>query len=125
MQTILIVDNDLGFVFWLGDALCQGGYEVFPAKAVADALTLISEFLSALDLLIINFSLPDAPKFVKALRRGRERVKVIALTREAEPSPEYYPLLEAVLHADKINGVSRAEYLQLVHDVLMSPGARA
>ena len=123
MQTILIVDNDLGFVFWLGQALRQGGYEVFPARAVADALTLISEFLLALDLLIINLSLPEAPKFVRALLRGREHVKVIALTRETEPSPEYYPLLEAVLPRDKISTVSRSEYLRLVHDVLAAPKA--
>jgi hypothetical protein len=91
---------------------------VFPARTVADARTLISQFLPDLDLLIINFALPEAPKFVGTLRRGRERVRVIALARETEPSPEYYPLLEAVLPGGEISDVSITEYLQLVRDVL-------
>ena len=125
MQTILVVDNDLGFIFWLGQALRQGGYEVLPARTVADARTLISQFLPDLDLLIINFALPEAPEFVRTLRRGQGQVKVIALARETEPSAEYCPLLEAVLRADEISDVSITKHLQLVHDVLASHEASA
>jgi DNA-binding response OmpR family regulator len=120
VQTILIVDSDLGFVFWLGQALFKVGFEVFPAKAVPDALTLLSECVPALDLLIINFSLPGAPDFVTALRLAQDNVKVIALVKKTEPSPEYYPVLEAVLSTDDISTASRTQYVSLIQDVMLT-----
>ena len=41
MRTILIVDSDLGFVFWLGRALHDAGYEALPAKDVPEATAII------------------------------------------------------------------------------------
>ena len=41
MRSILIVDSDLGFVFWLGRALHDAGYEALPAKDVPEATAII------------------------------------------------------------------------------------
>ena len=32
MVTVLIIDNDLGFIFWLGQILNDVGYAALPAK---------------------------------------------------------------------------------------------
>jgi DNA-binding NarL/FixJ family response regulator len=120
VPTILIVDDHLGFVFWLGQALQREQYGVLPAMAVTDAITLLPKCVPSLDLLIINLGLPGAPDFVRALRKSREHIKVIALARETEPSPEYYPLVDALLLADVNGRVDRSEYLRLIHSVLAS-----
>ncbi len=80
MKTILVVDSDLGFVFWLGHGLDQAGYPAFPAKSVPDAKTLLDELKIAVDLLIVNPALPDAAGFVEALRGLHHRLKVVVVT---------------------------------------------
>jgi hypothetical protein len=39
MVTVLIIDNDLGFMFWLGQILSEAGYAVLPAKSAPEAST--------------------------------------------------------------------------------------
>ena len=50
MKTVLVIDSDLGFVFWLGRGLDQAGYPSFPAKSVPNAKTLLNELKIAVDL---------------------------------------------------------------------------
>src|SRR5260370_6183096 len=42
-RTVLIVDRELGFVFWLSQALDEAGYRAFPAKSIPDANNLLLE----------------------------------------------------------------------------------
>jgi hypothetical protein len=36
-KTVLIVDEDLGFVFWLGRLLTETGYQAWPARSGVEA----------------------------------------------------------------------------------------
>jgi hypothetical protein len=78
-KTVLIVDRDLGFVFWLGSALGGAGYKVFPAKGVPEATALISELKLELDLLIVNSSLDGAGNLVDAVRYSRRELKSLSV----------------------------------------------
>jgi DNA-binding response OmpR family regulator len=78
--TVLILDNDLGFVFWLGRTLDAAGYQTLPAKNISDATILLEELTLEIDLLIVNPSLPGAAEFVSMLRRSTRRLKVIAIS---------------------------------------------
>jgi len=86
MKTILIIDDDLGFVFWLGRVLAHGGYEVLPAKGFSDASTLLSDLNAEVDLLIVNPSLPGAADFVNALRRSRPNAKIVFALDDDQPA---------------------------------------
>jgi hypothetical protein len=68
MVTVLIIDNDLGFMFWLGQILNEAGYAVLPAKSASEAVELMSENNIEADLLIINPSLPGVVRLVGELR---------------------------------------------------------
>jgi hypothetical protein len=88
---ILLVDPDLGFVFWLGHTLDSAGYNAIPAKDVDAALELLEEHKLAVDILVIDPLLPDAFAFIAHLRRFRPTAHVIAAVppewQEGAPVP--------------------------------------
>ncbi|HKE24889.1 MAG TPA: hypothetical protein VKB88_21150 [Bryobacteraceae bacterium] len=43
MKAVLIIDGDLGFVFWLGKLLADAGYQALPAKGFSEANALLDE----------------------------------------------------------------------------------
>ena len=80
MKNILIVDNDLGLIYWLGDALIHADYQPWPACSVADAITVVGRKpLVPLDLLIVNPSLPGISRLISLYRRNLPNLKVMAL----------------------------------------------
>ena len=79
-KNILIVDNDLGFIFWLGAALIGAGYQAWPATSRSEAISVASRKpLARLDLLIVNVSLPAASKIIAHFRGTQSQLKVMAL----------------------------------------------
>jgi hypothetical protein len=85
VKTVLLVDNDLSFAFWLGRALDQAGYEALPARSVSDARSLVGELRVAVDLLVIRASLPSAATLAEDLRRFCSDVRVIGIREEGVP----------------------------------------
>jgi hypothetical protein len=80
MKNILIVHNNLGFIFWLGAALIDEGYQPWPACSPADAISLMCRKpLIPLDLLIVNSSLRGVPELIAHFRRTQAQLKVMAL----------------------------------------------
>ena len=79
-KNILIVDNDLGFIFWLGAALVGAGYRPWPACSLSDAISVANRKpLSRLHLLVVNASLPGVSKLIAHFRRTQAHLRVIAL----------------------------------------------
>ena len=79
MKTVLIVDADLSFAYWLGQGLDEAGYQAFPAKNIADAAALPDELKATIDVLIVNPALPGASDFVETLRNWNPSAQVVAL----------------------------------------------
>jgi DNA-binding NtrC family response regulator len=106
VKTVLIIDPDLGFVFWLGQILLSNGYDAFPAKGVPEANTLLGELGVEVHLLIINSSLAGAPNLVDELRRSTADLKVLVVAGDAAshirqiPSPD--AILRKPLHTDRV-----------------------
>ena len=70
-RTILVVDDDLGFVVWLGQTLVANGYLTVPATSARQATTLLAELQTAtIDLAIVNLALPSATTLIDSLRTG-------------------------------------------------------
>ena len=82
MNTVLIADRDLGFVFWLGQALGQLGYQVLPATHVAQAANYAEQF--RVDLLILNPALPKILALVKSLQDSQTDLKILAIPPRLE-----------------------------------------
>lgn len=97
VTTILILDNDLGFCFWLGQALTGSQCRAFPATTITEAVTLIAQFKLKIDFLILNAAVPGATDFMKALRREQRQLRVAVMasdTFEGRRSAEVVPVLE-------------------------------
>lgn len=71
--TLLIVDGDVGFLWWLGDIFTEEGYHVIPALNCSQALAAVDEFHIQVDLLVVNPALHGVARLVTALDiPGRE-----------------------------------------------------
>ncbi len=79
VKTILLVDSDLGFIFWLGHVLDAAGYIALPAKSVPDAIVLLVQHRLTISLLVLNSSLAGAASLVEVMRNLQARVKIIGI----------------------------------------------
>ena len=82
MPTVLMVDDELGFLLWLGTVFGEAGYRAVPAKTVSDAARMARVFPP--DVLLINPELLGAGKLISTLRAHNPNLKVIALAEPAE-----------------------------------------
>ena len=79
VATILILDDDLGFTFWLGQAFSNAHCTAVPAVTVAAAKELIDQFGLSIDLAIVNPKVPGSAEFTRTLRRAHENLRVATL----------------------------------------------
>ena len=80
MKNVLIVDDNLGFLYWLGETLAGAHYQPWPATSALEAAAFMrSRRLTQLDLLIVNPSLRGALQLIARLRRNQPGLKVLAV----------------------------------------------
>jgi ActR/RegA family two-component response regulator len=116
-RAILLIDTDLGFLFWLGRALDRAGYQSFPARDVPNAIALLAELHLTVGLLILNCSLPGAEDFIADLLRSQSNIKVISLV---EYEQTFIPGIDAVCRKpSEISEQSKAELVKFVQSVLL------
>ena len=118
---ILIVDRDLGFVFWLGNVLASGGYPVLAAKDIPDAALLLHQLKSEIGMLIVNPDLEKAAGFILDLQRRQPNLIVIAIADDA-----HTPVMSGV-HASRSKPVhasenARHEWLEVVGKMVTGTG---
>jgi len=117
-SAILVVDCDLGFVFWLGHILDRAGYEAFPARSVPDALKLITELHLSVSLVVVNYSLPGVATLIATMRRAQKSLKIMALVEDAS-GPTPLAVDAQYCKPGVINEYStKAEILQIIRTLL-------
>jgi DNA-binding response OmpR family regulator len=116
--TILIVDEDLRFAFWLGRLLIGAGYRAWPARTGPDAITLLNEMGGKLDLLVVNPYSRGAEDLVDALRLHR-KFKAIA-TRRRDEAPVLEGMDAALVKPHPIDALSAIEWIDAIDRVLAS-----
>ena len=78
-QMVLIVDDDLGLVCWLGDILNEAGARSVPALSCGEAAVLIERLAIEPDLIILNFSLKGASKLLENCIQRNRHLKVVTI----------------------------------------------
>jgi len=73
-QTVLIVDDDLGFLFWLGEVLTRAGYRAIPAHSVEEATNLTRRLRVTADVVIVNPAVSGAAEWSRGNSRWRRPV---------------------------------------------------
>lgn len=119
-KTILIVDDDLGFVYWLGHALDAAAYLALPAKSVSDAALLIMQLDLKVDVLLVNTAQIGALEFISALRRSQNNVKVIGILNDCQPAVRVPGLNATHAKPPILDADARNEWLESVQQVLLN-----
>jgi hypothetical protein len=116
--TILLVDADLGFVFWLGQVLDLVDHNALPAKNIRAADELIQQHKASVDVLVINPLLPNAQTFISNLRQSLRRLKVLAVIPGGCEGLSSLPQIEA--RKEKPRHFTKAaalEWVNLIHSL--------
>jgi len=123
--TVWIVDDDLGFVWWLGEIFTEAGCRALPALSCEQAVSLMKQLDVGIDLLVLNPQLPGVIRMLQMLRGADANFKVVAIGKTP-------PVLAAAIHPQanlerpsSSDSISRLEWLTKVRKLLKVVAAAA
>jgi len=116
MDTVLIADNYLGFVFWLGRLLGEAGYQVLPVKRIASVAHWAAQF--EINVLVINPVLKGAADFIRSLRalQGRSRA-IIQIGEQAQELDGVYVWMQK---PEEVDDLAALRWLKLIESAMAS-----
>jgi len=118
LKTVLILDDDLRFGFWLGHLLDAAAYSALPAKSVPDAMLLVRQLNLKVDVLVINLALAGAVDFIAALQGSHQALQVIGVLSDSAQVPNIPRVNALQIKSPVLNEIAKIEWLQCVHEVL-------
>lgn len=120
--TVLILDQDLGFVFWLAEIFNEVGCQVAPGLDYTQAVSLTKRFHLSVDLVVVNPALEWAQQVLSTLSARGRTPKIVVIRDEMTKSV-------GAIHADAIlkrptasQQTSRQEMLAQVREILGGVG---
>ena len=121
---ILIIDEDVGFLWWLGELFHEAGYQTIPSLNCSEALSLARNVKGGIDLVLVHPGIRGVRRLITALS-GIHTPKVILLqdssTVESIPGVQAAAILQRPAGSDT---VSRQEWRQRINSVLQQIGFR-
>lgn len=81
VHTVLIIDDDLGFVWWLGSILTEIGCHTIPALNCNQALEFIAKFQLHVNLLIVKAGIPGISQLIRML--NNPDLKTVGIEEDA------------------------------------------
>lgn len=75
---VLIVDEDLGFVWWLGQMFSQAGCQVVPALNSGQTDSLARDLNLKIDVIVVNPELAGVSELIQSLSSARP-LKIVAI----------------------------------------------
>ena len=121
--TALIVDDDVGFVLWLGEMLNESGYQTVPALQCRQAVTMVKQLSLRIDVLVMNPKLRGAARAMKTLETEHPRLRVVLIRDPSSPDPvteSDHPTLE---RPSAWEPISRPQWVTKIRKVLLRPSA--
>lgn len=121
-KTVLIVDDDLGFVFWLGEIFTGLGWNAVPALNCRRAISLADMLDLNTDLIVVNPALRGVPELLRKLSRVRRPKVVVIGGGDVEKKRRFHP--DATLDRPEVaSGISRTEWTKRIQQMLREIGA--
>jgi hypothetical protein len=125
-NAVLIIDSDLGFAFWLGQALDRAGYEAFPARNVADSVALLSEIPMVPRLVIFGGNPAGADALIDKCRTRHKDLRVLRLRDDSQPiSVPAFPFDAEIGKPASRTEEDRAELLRAIDRVTPSEASQS
>lgn len=117
-RTVLIVDDDVAFLWWLGEMFTDAGYQAVPALSCSQALAVVNRLNLHINVLVVSASLSGAIRLVRSLERlGRDlRIVLVADSKDLAVHSLHY---DAILtRPSGWEPVSRPDWLRKLHTLL-------
>ena len=76
-ETVLVIDEDLAFVLWLGKLLSEGGYKTVPGLNCQEALSLIRELNATVDAVIVDPNLTGVTEMLQSLGSADSPLRIV------------------------------------------------
>ena len=115
---ILIVDPDLGFLFWLGQVLAEAGYAVLPAVSCGQALDHSKKFRAMIDDVIVEPGLSGVSEMLRELGRLNSFLKIIFIGSPGIPGTMLADMM--IQRPRSEDSLSPEEWLTRLQTVLSS-----
>ena len=122
--TILIVDEDVGFVWWLGELFSEFGYRSIPALSARQALSLARKNITDVHLLVIDPSLRGVSRLIQVLR-SIHPPKVVLIQESGVGEIPGFGVVATLERPSGWAPLSRAEWRQKVQRLLKQVESRA
>lgn len=119
--TALIVDDDVGFILWLGEMLTETGYQAIPALHCRQAMTLVKKMDLRVDVLVVNPKLRGAARAVKALETEHPRLRVVLIRDPADPGQAPDSNHATLERPSAWEPISRPQWVTKMRKVLLRP----
>ncbi len=114
--TVLIVDRDLGFLFWLGALFSEIGCNVVPAFDCAQAAAMVNRLKLKIDVALVSSEMPGAAAMKCALSAAGRMLKIVAIRERAEATEAFEA--DAILTRPSAGQqVSRQEWLERIGEL--------
>ena len=123
--TVWIVDEDLGFVWWLGEIFTEAGCRTLPALSCEQAVSLIKKLNLRIDVLVLNPQLPGVIGMLQIFRRMHPNFEIVTI---GETSPALTAAIRPKAKLERPSGsdsISRLEWLKKVRKLLKEVAAGA
>jgi hypothetical protein len=122
----VIVDDDLGFVMWLGEIFAELECKAMPALNCRQALALAKRWALPITAVVLNPDLPGAARMVKTLLAANPEVHVVlirdsTLSGRVPPDPKGIQAQSILARPSPGEPISRAEWLAKVRESLFLP----
>ncbi len=116
--TVWIVDDDLGFVWWLGEIFTEAGCRALPALSCEQAVSLMKKLNVGIDLLVLNPQLPGVIRMLQILSSAHANFKIVAI---GKASPALATAIRPQANLERpasSDSISRPEWLKKVRKLL-------
>lgn len=115
----LIVDDDLGFVWWLGDRFHEAGYRTVPALDARQASSIVKELNLKIDVVVVNPALRGVQRLINTLSHAESPPLKIIVIRDPTPSRTILIRADGILERPSGWGpASRHEWLRKLRRIL-------
>jgi DNA-binding NtrC family response regulator len=121
--TALIVDDDVGFILWLGEMLTESGYQTVPALQCRQALTLVKKLALRIDVLVVNPELRGAARAMKVLASEHPRLRVVLIRDSCSPGTVLDSNHATLERPSAWEPISRPQWITKIRKALLRPSA--
>ena len=116
-QSVLIVDDDLGFVFWLGELLAEAGCPAVPALNCQQAISHLKQFHVTVSAAIVNPSLEGVSHLLQTLGKANKQLRIVVVGPELD-ALSGIPAYAVLEKPSGWESLSRQEWLRKVKKAL-------